>query len=92
MPEDDEDEVPFRYRLKNTFRPSHTHSIASTQDCASINHSIFPGWNYAPFRPNAYFPSGFLLLFFIPEIRHEFQSNQYEYVIKDNYLQKSTWL
>ena len=43
-----------------------------------MNKSVFPGWDYAPFRPNSFFPSVLLLLYFTPEIRCAVESHQHE--------------
>jgi len=90
VPVEDDGEIPRRYSLKNAFRP--THSVLSAQDYASINQSLFPGCDYAPFRPNAFFPSILLFLYFTPDIRHAIESHQYELFNggeNHNLLQKS---
>jgi hypothetical protein len=57
-------QLPMRYAVKN--RP--INSRFSAFDFASLNKTIYPGWDYA--GPNSYSCSVLLLLYFIPEIRN----------------------
>jgi len=56
--------VPQRYKCK--YRPPYSLAF----DVASLNSTIYPGWDYAPSMPNAYASPVLLLLYFIPEIRN----------------------
>ena len=69
-------EIPRRYGFKSSYSPPH--SILSAQDVAALNESLFPGWDYAPFRPNSFFPSVLLILYFTAEIRDAIESHQYQ--------------
>jgi len=67
-----ENSVPIRYKCK--YRPPY--SMFSAFDFASLNSTIYPGWDYAPSMPNAYASPVLLLLYFVPEIRNAMLSSQ----------------
>ena len=48
----------------------------SAFDFASLNSTIYPGWDYPPSMPNAYASPVLLLLYFVPEIRNVILSSQ----------------
>lgn len=58
---DNDDQIPSRYAGRQNI------SRFSVFDIASLNDTIYPGWDYS--GPNAYACSVLLLLYFVPEIR-----------------------
>lgn len=65
-------QIPDRYRSKEILRGS-KFCLAQV---ASLNDTLFPGWDYPPSMSNSYVTSVLLLIYFVPEIRDAMLSCQ----------------